>query len=142
MAFDEASAFVLTYGTSIYALKDRGISSPAKHCWCWAPPAVSASPRSRSARPWARASSLPRPRRRRSLSPKPGADEGIVYPRAVRQAGAKKLADILKNSCGDGANVIYDAVGGDYAEAALRAIAWEGRFLVVGFPAGIPIRST
>jgi NADPH2:quinone reductase len=29
-------------------------------------------------------------------------------------------------------------VGGDYAEAALRAIAWEGRFLVVGFPAGIP----
>jgi NADPH:quinone reductase len=34
--------------------------------------------------------------------------------------------------------VIYDAVGGDYAEAALRAIAWEGRFLVVGFPAGIP----
>jgi NADPH:quinone reductase len=34
--------------------------------------------------------------------------------------------------------VVYDAVGGDYAEAALRAIAWEGRFLVVGFPAGIP----
>jgi NADPH2:quinone reductase len=34
--------------------------------------------------------------------------------------------------------VIYDPVGGDYAEAALRAIAWEGRFLVVGFPAGIP----
>ena len=34
--------------------------------------------------------------------------------------------------------MIYDPVGGDYAEAALRAIAWEGRFLVVGFPAGIP----
>ena len=39
---------------------------------------------------------------------------------------------------GGGADVIYDAVGGDYAEAALRAIAWQGRFLVVGFPAGIP----
>lgn len=34
--------------------------------------------------------------------------------------------------------MICDAVGGDYSEAALRAIAWEGRFLVVGFPAGIP----
>jgi NADPH2:quinone reductase len=34
--------------------------------------------------------------------------------------------------------VVYDAVGGDYTEAALRAIAWEGRLLVVGFPAGIP----
>ena len=33
--------------------------------------------------------------------------------------------------------MIYDPVGGDYTEAALRAIAWEGRLLVVGFPAGI-----
>ncbi|HEU0157859.1 MAG TPA: zinc-binding dehydrogenase, partial [Hyphomicrobiaceae bacterium] len=38
----------------------------------------------------------------------------------------------------NGADVIYDPVGGDYAEAALRSIAWEGRFLVIGFPAGIP----
>jgi len=37
-----------------------------------------------------------------------------------------------------GADVIYDGVGGDYAEAALRSSAWEGRFLVIGFPAGIP----
>ena len=37
-----------------------------------------------------------------------------------------------------GADVIYDPVGGDYAEAALRSIGWEGRYLVVGFPAGIP----
>jgi NADPH2:quinone reductase len=34
--------------------------------------------------------------------------------------------------------VIYDGVGGAYAEPALRAIAWQGRYLVVGFPAGIP----
>ena len=37
----------------------------------------------------------------------------------------------------DGADVILDPVGGDYSEAALRSIAWQGRFLVVGFPAGI-----
>ncbi len=36
------------------------------------------------------------------------------------------------------ADVVYDAVGGDYAEAALRATAWRGRFLVIGFTAGIP----
>jgi NADPH2:quinone reductase len=45
----------------------------------------------------------------------------------------------FKAACGaEGAHVIYDGVGGDYTEAALRAIAWEGRHLVVGFPAGIP----
>ena len=34
--------------------------------------------------------------------------------------------------------MVYDAVGGDYAEPAVRALAWKGRYLVVGFPAGIP----
>ena len=37
---------------------------------------------------------------------------------------------------GRGADVVYDPVGGAYAEAALRSIAWQGRFLVVGFAAG------
>ena len=37
---------------------------------------------------------------------------------------------------GDGVDVVYDPVGGPYAEAALRATAWKGRFLVVGFAAG------
>ena len=48
------------------------------------------------------------------------------------------MSDLFKQACGEkGADVIYDPVGGDYSEAALRAIAWEGRLLVVGFPAGI-----
>ena len=69
-----------------------------------------------------------------------GADDGVVYPRGpFDKDGKKALAAMFKEACGkQGANVVYDAVGGDYAEAALRAIAWEGRFLVVGFPAGIP----
>ena len=52
----------------------------------------------------------------------------------------RSLSDLFKQACPDsGADVIiYDAVGGDYAEAALRSIAWDGRFLVVGFPAGVP----
>ena len=39
---------------------------------------------------------------------------------------------------GGGVDVVYDAVGGPYAEPSLRALNWKGRFLVVGFPAGIP----
>jgi NADPH:quinone reductase-like Zn-dependent oxidoreductase len=69
-----------------------------------------------------------------------GADEAIVYPRGpFDRDGQKALAEMFKAAVGPGgADVIYDPVGGDYAEPALRAIAWEGRYLVVGFPAGIP----
>ena len=59
-----------------------------------------------------------------------GADEGISY-------GTEDLKERVKAlTGGDGANVIYDPVGGSYSEAALRAIAWGGRFLVIGFAAG------
>ena len=61
----------------------------------------------------------------------------IVYP--TGELDPKALAQLFKDAVGaDGANVILDPVGGAYAEAALRAIGWQGRFLVVGFPAGIP----
>jgi NADPH2:quinone reductase len=59
-----------------------------------------------------------------------GADEGIQYAREDLKERTKALTK------GDGANVIYDPVGGPFAEAALRSIAWEGRYLVVGFAAG------
>jgi NADPH2:quinone reductase len=55
MDFDSGAALVLTYCTSLHALKDCGHLQPAKPWWCWAPRAASASRRSRSARPWARA---------------------------------------------------------------------------------------
>lgn len=69
-----------------------------------------------------------------------GADDGIVYSREDLKERAKSL------SGGQGFDVIYDAVGGPYAEPALRSIAWEGRYLVVGFAAGeipkIPLNLT
>jgi NADPH2:quinone reductase len=59
-----------------------------------------------------------------------GADEGVNYTR-------ENLRDALKRLGGEhGIDVIYDPVGGPYSEMALRAIAWEGRHLVVGFAAG------
>jgi NADPH2:quinone reductase len=59
-----------------------------------------------------------------------GADEGIDYAKEDLKERAKALTR------GDGVNVVYDPVGGPYTEAALRSIAWEGRYLVVGFAAG------
>lgn len=69
-----------------------------------------------------------------------GADDAIVYDRGPLDKGAQKsLSKAFKEAVGDdGAHVIYDPVGGDYSEPALRSIAWEGRYLVVGFAAGIP----
>jgi NADPH2:quinone reductase len=59
-----------------------------------------------------------------------GADDGIDY-------GKDDLKDALRRVTeGRGADVIYDPVGGVYAEAAIRSIAWLGRYLVVGFAAG------
>ncbi|MBX3193171.1 MAG: NADPH:quinone oxidoreductase family protein [Labilithrix sp.] len=69
-----------------------------------------------------------------------GADEGINYAREDLKERAKALTG------GAGADVVYDPVGGPFAEAALRAIAWEGRYLVVGFASGeipkIPLNLT
>ena len=61
-----------------------------------------------------------------------GADETIDYSTEDLKVRAKELTD------GQGVDVVYDCVGGERAEQALRAIAWEGRFLVIGFAAGIP----
>jgi NADPH:quinone reductase len=59
-----------------------------------------------------------------------GADEGICY-------GTEDLKDRAKAlTSGAGADVVYDPVGGTLSEAALRSIAWQGRFLVVGFASG------
>jgi len=65
-----------------------------------------------------------------------GADAALVYP--AGDIDSKELSQLFKDAVGPaGAHVILDPVGGPYSEAALRSIAWEGRFLVVGFPAGI-----
>ena len=69
-----------------------------------------------------------------------GAESGVVYPAGpFDKDGKKALAGLFKEACGEkGWDVAYDGVGGDYAEATIRASGWNGRFLVIGFPAGIP----
>jgi NADPH2:quinone reductase len=141
MPFDEAAAFIMTYGTSYYALAQRAALKAGETLLVLGAAggvglAAVEIGKAMGARVIAAVSSA----EKLAFAKAHGADDGIVYPRGpFDKAGTKALADLFKGACGaDGANVIYDPVGGDYAEAALRAIAWEGRFLVVGFPAGIP----
>lgn len=141
MPFDEAAAFVLTYGTSYYALKDRGrIKAGETLLVLGAAGGVGLAAvelgKAMGVRVIAAASS----REKVDLAIKHGADSGVVYPRGpFDKDGQKALADLLKGACGPkGWDVAYDAVGGDYSEATLRAAGWNGRFLVVGFPSGIP----
>jgi len=141
MPFDEASALVLTYGTSIYALKDRAsLKAGETLLVLGAAGGVGVSAVELGKAYGARVIAAVSSQDKLEFAKKHGADDGVIYPPGpFDKAGAKSLADIFKKACGkNGADVIYDPVGGDYSEAALRAIAWEGRFLVVGFPAGIP----
>src|SRR5690606_1314684 len=141
MPFEEAAAFVMTYGTSYYALKDRaGLKAGEALLVLGAAGGVGAAAvelgKAMGARVIAAASSEDKIAFARQL----GADDGLVYPRGeLDKAASKALAGAFKTACApDGADVVYDAVGGGYAEPALRAMNWNGRYLVVGFPAGIP----
>jgi NADPH:quinone reductase len=141
MPFDEAAALMLTYGTSHHALKDRAeLKAGETLLVLGAAGGVGLAAvelgRAMGARVIAAASSA----EKLALAREHGAAAGVQYPAgALDKAAARVLTDQFKAACGDqGAQVIYDAVGGDYSEAALRAIGFEGRFLVVGFTAGIP----
>jgi len=141
MPFDQAAALIMTYSTSQHALKDRAHLLPKETLLVLGAAggvglAAVELGKAMGARVIAAASSA----EKLALARDHGADEGVQYPAGpLDKAQARALTDRFKAACGaDGAQVIYDGVGGDYTEAALRAIGWEGRHLVVGFPAGIP----
>jgi NADPH2:quinone reductase len=141
MPFDEAAALLMTYGTSQHALKDRAaLRSGETLLVLGAAGGVGLAAvelgKAMGARVIAAASSV----EKLALARDRGADEGVQYPVGpLDKTQARALTDRFKAACGaDGADVIYDGVGGDYTEAALRAIGWQGRHLVVGFTAGIP----
>ena len=140
-SFEEGSALILTYATSIHALLDRGrLAAGQTLLVLGAAGGVGLAAvelgKAYGARVIAAVSSEEKAEAARAA----GADATLVYPRGpFDKEGSKALAQMFKDAVGlTGADVVYDPVGGDYAEPALRAIAWEGRYLVVGFPAGIP----
>jgi NADPH2:quinone reductase len=139
MPYDDAAAFIMTYGTSWHALKDRANLQPGQSLLVLGAAggvglAAVELGHAMGAKVIAAASS----QEKVDLCKQHGADAGVVYGRGpFDRDGQKQLAQLFKDATGpDGADVIYDAVGGGYAEPALRAIAWEGKYLVVGFAAG------
>ncbi len=140
-SFTDGAALLLTYATSIHALYDRvNLASGQTLLVLGAAGGVGLAAielgKARGARVIAAVSSEDKAQAARDA----GADVAIVYPRGpFDKDGQKALAQQFKDAVGPaGANVIFDPVGGDYAEPALRGIGWGGRYLVVGFPAGIP----
>ncbi len=136
----KASALLMTYGTTIHGLKDRGdIKEGETVLVLGAAGGVGLSAVELAKAYGCRVVAAVSTEEKGAVARKHGADEVVIYPRApFDKDTSKQLANDFKAAVGpDGANIVYDIVGGDYSEPALRAIAWEGRFLVVGFPAGI-----
>ncbi len=140
-SFAEGASLILTYGTTIHALLDRGhIAAGQTLLVLGAAGGVGLAAIELGKAFGARVVAAVSSDEKAAAARNAGADDTLVYARApFDKDQSKALAEQFKAAVGKGgADVIYDPVGGDYAEPALRSIAWEGRYLVVGFPAGIP----
>ena len=129
--FERAAGVIVTYGTALHALQDRtrlraGETLAVLGAAGGIGIAAVEIGKLMGARVIACASSA----EKLDFARRHGADAGVNY-------AAEDLKDALRRvTDGRGPDVIYDPVGGSLAEAALRALAWGGRFLVVGFAAG------
>ena len=140
-SFAEGASLILTYGTTIHALLDRGhLKAGQSLLVLGAAGGVGLAAIELGKAFGARVVAAVSSDEKAAAATAAGADETIVYGRApFDKDQSKALAERFKAAGGKtGFDVIYDPVGGDYAEPALRSIGWEGRYLVVGFPAGIP----
>jgi len=132
MDFKIAASFMMAYGTSYHALKDRAhLKEGETLVVLGASGGVGIAAVELGKLMGARVIAAASTDTKLDLCKRYGADETINYTTEDLKKRIKELTD------GNGADVVYDPVGGDYTEAALRAIAWQGRFLIVGFPAGI-----
>lgn len=141
MPYEDAACFIFTYGTSYYALKDRGrLAEGETLLILGAAGGVGTAAVELGKAMGARVIGAVSSREKADFCRRIGADDAIVYPPELEGRDAQKeLSDRIKQAVGaNGIDVAYDAVGGAYAEPVIRGMAWNGRFLVVGFPAGIP----
>ncbi len=121
----------VTYGTTLHALKDRAKLKPGETlAVLGASGGVGLAAVELGKMMGARVIACASSDDKLAFTKEHGADEVINYAREDLKDALRKITD------GKGVDVIYDPVGGPYAEAALRSIAWKGRFLVVGFAAG------
>ncbi len=132
MDYKVAASFMMAYGTSYHALKDRAnLKSGDTLVILGAAGGVGLAAVELGKIMGAKVIAAASTQEKLDICSKYGADATINYTQENLKEKIKELTN------GKGADVVYDPVGGDYTEAALRATAWEGRFLIVGFPAGI-----
>lgn len=131
MSFESAAAVPVVYGTTLYALKQRGQLRPGE--WVLVLGAAGGVglatvhlAKAMGARVIAAASTP----EKRELTLKHGADHAVDYTLPDWRLKVKELTD------GKGVDVVYDPVGGDAFDEAVRAIGWGGRYLVIGFTSG------
>ncbi|HMK80823.1 MAG TPA: NADPH:quinone oxidoreductase family protein [Xanthobacteraceae bacterium] len=129
--FDRAAGLTVIYGTTLHALKDRAhLKSGETLAVLGASGGTGLAAIELGKLMGARVIACASSDDKLAFCKARGADAGINY-------ASEDLKEALRRvTSGKGADVIYDPVGGPYAEAALRAIAWAGRFLVIGFAAG------
>ncbi len=137
----QAASLLITYATAIHALVDRGRAQPGETMLVLgAAGGIGLSAielgKAFGLKVVAAVSSEAKAAAARSA----GADDALVYPSGpLDKESSKALAGAFKSAAGpSGFDLVFDPVGGDYAEPALRSLGWEGRYLVIGFPAGIP----
>lgn len=139
--FDIAAASLITYGTSLYALKQRARLKTKENVLVLGASggvgiaAIQLS-KAMGAKVFAGVSS----EEKAKIALENGADEILIYSKNIEtETEIQELRKFFKNNMPqNGFDVIYDAIGGNYSEAALRSLNWNGRFLVIGFPSGIP----
>ncbi len=131
MEFEKASAFILTYGTSYHALKDRANIQPGETLLVLgASGGVGLAAIQLGKAMGARVIAAASTKEKLDVCAANGADELINYSSEDLRARVKEITQ------GAGVDVIYDPVGGPLSEKALRDMSWGGRFLVVGFAVG------
>ncbi len=129
--FEQGAGFAVTYGTSYHALKQSANLAPGETVLVLGAAggvgitAVEIA-KTMGARVIAAASSA----EKLDFAAAAGADETVNYSEVPLKETVKELTD------GNGADVVYDPVGGDLADQAFRATAWHGRYLVIGFASG------
>jgi len=149
MDYDSAAALSMTYGTSLYALKQRANIQPGETLLVLgASGGVGIAAIELGKAMGAKVIAAASTQDKIDMCMAHGADEGFIYPSGnLDRDQQKQLSNKIKELTGGmGANVVYDPVGDSYAEPCLRATAWEGRYLVIGFAAGeipkIPLNIT
>ncbi|MBT0963830.1 NADPH:quinone oxidoreductase family protein [Denitromonas iodatirespirans] len=131
VSFDTAAAGLITYGTAWFALQDLAALKPGETVLVLgAAGGVGLAALQIAKRAGARVIAAAGSEERLDLCRQHGADDTIDYAREDLKLATKTLTG------GRGADVVVDVVGGDFTEQAVRAIAWRGRLLVIGFAAG------